>query len=111
MHQERKTRESKSLQGQTGNHRFAVLVRKCLHSHVVFFFFFFVVPPQIRRWYLACYGKNVVIVAKFTKFLEMFKRERLQCLQGTTSYRGTTKLWGEIEIDNKFKEKGAGRFY
>ena len=82
MHQERKTRESKkSLQGQTGNHRFAVLVRKCLHSHDCFLFLFFF---QIRGWYLACYGKNVVIVVKFVKFLETFKRERLQCLQGTT---------------------------
>ena len=67
---------------------------------IVFCFCFFF---QIRGWYLACYGKNVVIVVKFAKFLETFKRERLQCLQGTT------KLWGEI--DNKFKERGAGRFY
>ena len=33
MQQGRKTGESEPLQGQTGNHRFVVSVKKCLHSH------------------------------------------------------------------------------
>ena len=37
----KKTGGSESLYGQIGNHRFAVLVRKCLHSPDFFYFLFF----------------------------------------------------------------------
>ena len=40
MSQGRETGSSEFLQGQTGNQRFAVPVRKCLHSHDCFVLFF-----------------------------------------------------------------------
>ena len=64
----------------------------------------------------------LLIPPKFAKFLEMCYRGKLQCLQGTTSYEGTTKLrkltinWGHDWLfyfhklewsGNKWKYLGA----
>ena len=65
MPQGRETGSSEFLQGQIGNHRFAVPVRKCLDSHDCFVLFF-----QIGGGGggLTCYNK----IFKFASYLEKF---------------------------------------
>ena len=67
--------------------------------------------------------RSLRIQPKFSKFLEMYYRGKLQYLQGTTSYKGTTNLrrltvnWGNDRFfyfhkfgwsGNKLKHLGAG---
>ena len=56
----------------------------------------------------------LLIPPKFAKILEMCYRGKLQCLQGTTSYKGTTKLrkltinWGHDRFFYSHKSGWSG---
>ena len=113
---------SETLQDQTGNQSFAVYAEKCLGLHerflklvggvwlaMVRFLCCYILFKNlwlikhtsiITRKPFRIYSflqkirvyEILLIPPKFAKFLEMCYRGKLQCLQGTTSYEGTTKL-------------------